>query len=176
MRLLKRLFGKKHGSESKNREESDLQKFSKHFESLDQKQIENLKKPNNELKKQGSTKAKVVQEFIEAGLEYNKIKRAEKIVNEYGRAIMEASELNKRKFAEFEKNIDTKSAKELLGNKASYYQLQNKFDNRLLPYDKQTIKESIELLLNDETDVSRIEQLKIGLLYLDDFIDFSEFE
>jgi len=77
---------------------------------------------------------------------------------------------------EFGKKIDGDLLKELQDKRAIFYHLQNKFDIRLLPYDKNTIKEAIESLMQDETDVNRIEQLKVGLLYLNDFIDFSQFD
>lgn len=109
----------------------------------------------------------------EARIDYGKDKRYEKIVNEYGKVLMEATELNKSKVEEFGKKIDGDSLKELQDKRAIFYHLQNKFDIRLLPYEKNTIKEAIESLMQDETDVNRIEQLKVGLLYLDDFIDFS---
>jgi uncharacterized membrane protein len=89
---------------------------------------------------------------------------------------MEATELNKRKVEEFGKKIDGDSLKELQDKRAIFYHLQNKFDIRLLPYDKNTIKEAIESLMQYETDVNRIEHLKVGLLCLDDFIDFSQFD
>ena len=98
------------------------------------------------------------------------------IVNEYGKALMEATELNRRKVEEYSKNINRDSIKELADKKAIFYHLQNKFDIRLLPYDKNTIKEAIESLMQDEKDINRIDQLKIGLLYLDDFIDFNQFD
>ena len=89
---------------------------------------------------------------------------------------MEATELNKRKVEEFGKKIDGDSLKELQDKRAIFYHLQNKFDIRLLPYDKNTIKEAIESLMQDEPNVNRKEQLKVGLLYLDDFIHFSQFD
>jgi len=106
----------------------------------------------------------------------DKEQRAERIVNEYGRAIIEATELNRRKVAEFQESIDENSIKDFVNEKAIWYHLQNKFDIRLLPYDKQTIKEAIELLLKDETDKTKIEQLKIGLMFLNDFVEYSGLE
>lgn len=176
MSLLKKLFGKKKQLESRSREDGDLTKYTQYFESSDEDRIKGLEKLSNELKKHQSNKAEAIHEFIDAGLEYNKIKKAEKIVNEYGQAIMEATELNKRKVEEFGKKIETSSVKALQDKKAIYYNLMNKFDIQLLPYGKNTIKEAIELLLKDETDANRIEQLRIGLLYLDDFIDFTDLE
>ncbi|MBU4185352.1 MAG: hypothetical protein KKI12_01495 [Proteobacteria bacterium] len=176
MSLLKKLFGKKQQSEPKSRTDEDLPKYTQYFESLDEDQIKSLEKLSDKLKKHQSNKAEAIQEFMDAGLDHNKIKKAERIVNEYGQAILEATELNKRKVKEFGEKVDTSSAKALQDKKAIYYHLMNKFDIRLLPYDKNTIKEAIELLLENETDENRIEQLRTGLLYLDDFIDLSDLE
>ena len=176
MNLIKKLFKRKEKSNISGQEDDDLQKWTKYFESCDENQIKNLKKFLNELKKHPSKQSEIIHEFIDAGIEYGKDKTYEKIVNEYGKALMEATELNKRKVEEFGKKIDSDSLKELQDKKAIFYHLQNKFDIRLLPYDKDTIKEAIESLMQDETDVNRIEQLKVGLLYLDDFIDFSQID
>lgn len=77
---------------------------------------------------------------------------------------------------EFGKIIDGDSAKEYLDKKAIFYRLQGKYDIRLLPYDKNTIKEAIESLIKHEIDENFIEDLQRGLLYLDDFIDFSQYD
>ena len=176
MSILKKLFKRKQKSNISGQEADDLQKWTKYFESCDQNQIEKLRKFLNELKKHPSKESEIIHEFIDAGIEYSKDKSYEKIVNEYGKALMEATELNKKKVEEFGKKIDSNSLKEFQDKKPIFYHLQNKFDIRLLPYDKNTIKEAIELLLKDETDAKRIEQLRIGLLYLDDFIDFPDLE
>lgn len=107
--------------------------------------------------------------------EFNKV-RNQLIINVYGKAIMVASELNNKIVEEFGKNIDADSRKELWEKKSNFYHLLNKFDIRLLPYDKCTIREAIESLMKDEIDAKNIEQLKIGLIYLDDFIDFSQLD
>ena len=174
MNLLKKLFNREEKSNISSQEDDDLQKWTKYFESCGENQIKNLKKFQNELKKHPSKKSEIIHELIDAGIEYGKDKRYQQIVNEYGKALMEGTELNKRKVEEFGKKTDGDSLKELQDKRAIFYHLQNKFDIRLLPYDKKTIKEAIELLMQDETDINRIEQLKAGLLYLDDFIDFSQ--
>ena len=176
MSFLKRLFKRKEKSNINGQEVNDLQKLTKYFESCDENQIKNFKKFQNELKKNPSQKSEIIHEVIDAGIEYGKNKRYEKIVNEYGKAIMEATELNKRKIEEFGKKNDSNSLKELQENNAIFHHLQNKFDIRLLPYDKNTIREAIEALMQGETAVNKIEQLKVGLLYLDDFINFSQFD
>ncbi|MBC8200291.1 MAG: hypothetical protein H8E80_09675 [Desulfobacteraceae bacterium] len=175
MNIIKKLFKRKKKSNAKVQEDNNLEKFITYFESCDGNQINNLKKFQNILKNQPSTKSEIIHEFIESGIEYSKDKKYEKIVNEYGEALMEATELNRRKVEEYSKNINRDSINELADKKAIFYHLQNKFDIRLLPYDKNTIKEAIESLIQDETDVKKIEQLKVGLSYLDDFIDFSQF-
>lgn len=176
MSFLKNLLKRKEKSNVSGQEADDLQKWTKYFESCDENQIQNLKKFLKELKKHPSKESDIVHEFIDAGIDYGKDKKYEKIVNEYGKALMEATELNKRKVEEFGKKIDGDSLKELQDKRAIFYHLQNKFDIRLLPYDKNTIKEAIESLMQHETDVNRIEHLKVGLLCLDDFIDFSQFD
>ena len=176
MNIIKKLYKRKGKSNASTQEDDNLQKWTKYFESCDENQIKNLKIFLNNLKKHPSKKSEIIDKFIDAGIEYAKDKRYEKIVNEYGKALLEATELNRRKLEEFGEKIDRDSLKELQDKKAIFYHLQNKFDIRLLPYDKNTIIEAIELLMQDETDVNRIEQLKIGLLYLDDFIDFSQFD
>lgn len=193
MNFLKNLFQRKKKSDLIRQEENDLQnlaKMIKSFESYDDNQIKNLQIVLNQLKYHHSKASESIHELFDSGLEYAKYKRSEKIVNEYGKAIMEATELNKRKVEEFRKKTDDNSLydsrKEFQDKSAIFYHLQNKFDIRLLPYDKNTIKEAIEYLIqNDtdvkwleqnETDVIWIEQLKIGLLFLDDFIDFSQFD
>jgi hypothetical protein len=113
-------------------------------------------------------------EFIDAGLEIHELKKAEKIVNEYGSAIVKANEINRKKVEEFGKLPTEEKAKSLENKDAYFYALQNKFDINLLPYDKTTIKDSIELLLDDETDPSKKDVLISGLLYLEDFVDFSD--
>jgi hypothetical protein len=128
------------------------------------------------LKKSDSEKARVLLEFIDTGVEYNKEKKGEKIVNEYGQAIMAASELNKRKVQNFTKNLNSASVKALNERQAIYHHLQNKFDMHLLSHDKEIIREALEVLLKDEIDSHKIEQLRTGLLLLDDFIDYSKFE
>lgn len=105
-------------------------------------------------------------------LELNELNKAEKIVNEYGRAIMKGTEINKLIVSE------NKSREQILAsfeNKDSYYYaLQNKFDISILPYDKTTIKDAIELLLEDETDTKKKDSLMTGLLYLEDFVDIDK--
>ena len=175
MSFLKKLFKRKSISNTSDQKSNDLQEWTKYFESCDENQITNLKKFQKELKMHPSKKSEIIHEFIDAGIEYTKDKRYEKIVNEYGKALMEATELNKRKVEEFGKKINGDSLKELQDKSAIFYHLQNKFDIRLLPYDKNIIKKAIESLMQDETDVNKIEQLKVVLSYLNDFIDFSQF-
>ena len=180
--LLKNLFQRKEKSDLIRQEEElqNLAKKIKSFESYDDNQIKNLQIVLNQLKYHHSKASETIHEFFDSGLEYAKYKRSEKIVNEYGKAIMEATELNKRKVEEFRKKTDDNSLydskKEFQNKRAIFYHLQNKFDIRLLPYDKNTIKEAVEYLIQNDTDVKWLEQLKIGLLFLDDFIDFSQFD
>jgi hypothetical protein len=176
--LLKKLFRKKKKLESKSLEFDDLQKWIQLFESLDEKKINDGLTTFSEIKNFKSRESQLFCEFIVSLFNYTKMNKAQKIVNEFGKAIVEASEFNKRKFEEFLNRIKTTSNKaslqEIKDDAAIY--LLNKFDIRLLPYDKNTIKESIELLLKDETDVNKIEQLRVGLILLNDFIDFSNLD
>lgn len=99
--------------------------------------------------------------------------KAQKIFNDYGQALMECNEINKRKHKEFMEMLDVDTLKALQSFDEPF---QNKFDIRLLPYDKEKIREAIEFLLQyvDETDTTRIGLLETGLLFLDDFIDYSK--
>lgn len=115
-------------------------------------------------------------EFSGVSTEQNKIPCAENIVNDYGQAIVKATELNKIKVKEFKNNMNTESIKSFKENGAIYYHLQNKFNISFIQHDKDIIKESIEYLLQNETNATAIEQLKTGLSYLNDFIDFNEIE
>ena len=178
MGFFKKIFDRrnqKNGSDDydTNLQESAL-KFIEKFKTLGDEKIEAYEKMLKEFKPTNE-KQKFFLELKKEGIAYNKTSKAEKIVNDYGQALMEATELNKRKVDEFSKNLDSASLKTLQEKKGIYYHLQNKFDIRLLPYDKEIIREALEFLLQDETDANRIEQLMIGLLYLDDFIDFSQF-
>ena len=104
----------------------------------------------------------------------NELNKAETIVNEYGQAIMKGTEINKI----IVEKSENKSREQILAsfeNKDSYYYaLQNKFDISLLPYDKTTVKDAIELLLEDETDTKKKDSLMTGLLYLEDFVDIDK--
>jgi hypothetical protein len=177
MSFFKNIFSRrdpKKGSDDCNikLKDSSLEIIEK-IKSLGDEKIEDYKKMLKEFKPTNETQ-KLFQEFIKEGIAYNKLSKAQKIVNDYGNALMEATELRRKNVDEFNKNFDSTSLKSLQDKKDIYYYLQNKFDIRLLPYDKEIIKEAIELLLQDETDVNWIEQLKIGLLYLSDFIDFNQ--
>jgi len=96
MSFLKKIFKKKEKSNINGQEADDLQKWTKYFESCDENQNTNLKKFLKELKKHPSKKTEIIHEFIDAGIEYAKDKRYEKIVNEYGKALMEATALNNK--------------------------------------------------------------------------------
>jgi hypothetical protein len=168
---LKRLFSKKKESNLINSKKEVLEKFTQYFKSLDENQIDGLRKTMKLLKASKSEIAEHMHEFIDAGLELNELEKAQKIINEYGSAIVEATEKNRKKVEEFGR-LPIERQKESLEIKDVYfYALQNKFDINLLPYDKATIKESIELLLKGETDSAAVSSLKTGLLYLDDFVD-----
>lgn len=185
MKFFKKIFGKynqKKQVDDYNIKSQDLVlRIIEKFKTLDDNKIEDYKTFLKEFEPTNNDQ-KLLLAIMKDGISYNKASRAEKIVNDYGQALMKATELNKRKVDEFfskNKNLDLASLKSmqesLQENKAIYYHLQHKFDIRLLPYDKEIIREALEFLLQDETDTSTIEQLKNGLLFLDDFIDFSKF-
>jgi ribosomal protein S17E len=168
--LFKRLFWKKKESNSMNLKNILMEKIE-YFKSLDENQISGLRKTQNFLKTSNSDGAEFMHEFIDAGLEIHELKKAEKIVNEYGQALEKGSEINKL----IVEKITSDQMLESLENKdAYYYALQNKFDISLLPYDKTIIKDAIELLLEDETDSSKKDGLMIGLRYLEDFVEIDK--
>ena len=178
MKFFKKIFGKynqkKHIYDYNIKSQDLVLSIIEKFKTLDDNKIENYK---NMLKAFEPTKndQKSMTAIIKDGIAYNKASRAEKIVNDYGQALMEVSELNIRKVEEFRENLNVETLKSFNEKEAIYYHFQNKFDIRLLPYDKEIIREAIEFLLQDETDTSRIEQLEAGLLFLEDFIDYSKF-
>lgn len=177
MGFLKNILSRRNRQKVSDDYNTDLQEsaqeFIEKFKTLGDGKIEAYKKILKEFKTTNE-KQKLFIELIKEGIAYNKTSKAEEIVNDYGRALMEATELNKRKVDEFSKNIDSASLKPLQEKKGIYYHLQNKFDIRLLPNDKEIIREALEFLLQDETNANRIEQLKKALVYLEDFIDFSQ--
>ena len=101
----------------------------------------------------------------------NKLKKAIKIVNAYGGAITKGTELNKIIVESFQNKSPGQHLEALKKKGAYFYALQNKFDISLLPFDKKTIQDAIELLIEDETDSEKISSLNTGLMYLQDFID-----
>ena len=176
MGFYKNIFSRRNPKKGGDDYDTNLQKsaleFIEKFKSLGDDKIEAYEKMLKEFKSTNEKQKLIL--LVKEGIAYNKASKAQKIVNDYGHALVEATELNKRKVDEFSKNLDSASLKSLQEKKDIYYHLQNKFDIRLLPYDKEIIREALEFLLQDETDANRIEQLKIGLLYLEDFIDFSQ--
>lgn len=96
-------------------------------------------------------------------------------MNEYGRALMEASDQNKSLLRNLNVDLMKKTLQE---KRAYYYRLLCKKDIHFLPYSKDTIRDAIEFLLQrsqDEAD-PYVNALKRGLMSLDDFIDFSHIE
>jgi hypothetical protein len=183
MKFFKKIFGKY--NQKKNVDDYDIKyqelvrRNIEKFETLDDNMIEEYDKYLKEFKPTNSSQ-KMLLTTIKAGIANNKASKVEKIVNDYGKALMEATEINKRKLKEFMEilHTDTLKALKYLASEpveSINYPFQNKFDIRLLQYDKEKIREAIELFLQDETDPNRIEQLKAGLLFLDDFIDYSKF-
>lgn len=152
-----------------------MKKLTQYFKSLGKNQISGARKTLNVLKTSNSDKAKLMHEFVDAGLELKEFNKAGKIVNEYGQAITKGTEINKI----IVEKSENKSREQILAsfeNKDSYYYaLQNKFDISILPYDKTTIKDAIELLLEDETDSKKKDSLMNGLLYLEDFVEIDKF-
>ena len=91
--------------------------------------------------------------------------QAEKIVNEYGRAMIIGNQLNRIPM----KNLfnDTEADSGPVG-KQDADPCNNEYD-LLLPHPPDIIKEALELLLEHERDVYNIETLKLGLKYLEYF-------
>ena len=93
---------------------------------------------------------------------------AQKIVNEYGQALITASKLSRIR--------DLDPADEWEDNEGSTQHdnpcpaFSSKMtDKNLLPYPKDVIKKAIEFLLKEDKDPTHLEALRAGLLYLDDF-------
>jgi hypothetical protein len=101
-----------------------------------------------------------------------KLKWAEKIINDYGQAIEDATAYNKSKADEFFKNPN----KDMASTQSSKKYLQGKLDIKFLPYDKKTIEEALNIFINNETNHQIIEQLKAGHKLLDEFVDYSTLE
>ena len=115
----------------------------------------------------GSSKGDAVAEYMKEELAITKLQRCNKIVNEFGQAIMEANEHNKRLVANLNGEAIAQAVKE---GRADYYRLLllNKFDINFLPYNKEIIRDAIEFLLQASPDDALLVR---GLIYLDDFID-----
>jgi len=176
MKFLRKIFGKKQEYNNNENEEKLLQQLLDKFSSMNLKDFEKIESAINQTEVE-SQKLESLKELFDAGKEYNKEYSAVKIINEYGNAITLASEINKRKVQEFFKNSDANSKAKFLNDKYDiYYRLQNKFDLSLLPYKKETIKQALVYLLKIETNQEKKEQLKTGLLYLKDFIDYDKFK
>ncbi|RLB13192.1 MAG: hypothetical protein DRG63_10665 [Deltaproteobacteria bacterium] len=101
---------------------------------------------------------------------------AEKIVNDYGRALEAVNQINREKFSRLitdlneERILPEEVAQSLEKRKGPYYDLLTmKADASLLPYPKERIREAIEFLLRIDKDPSNISLLKAGLEYLDYF-------
>ncbi len=107
-------------------------------------------------------------------LELSNLKAAEKIVNEFGQAITKGTVINRQIVEKAQNETPEKIAEWLINKDGYYYALLNKFDSRLLPHNKKTIENAIKLLLENETDSKRKDDLMIGLIYLDDFIDLGK--
>lgn len=178
MKFFKKIFGKynqkKHIDDYNIKSQDLVLSIIEKFKTLDANKIKDYKKMLKAFEPTNNDQ-KMMIAILKDGIAYNKASRAEKIVNDYGQALMEASELNIRKVEEFRENLNGETLKSFNEKEAIYYHFQNKFDIRLLPYDKEIIREAIEFLLQDERDTSRVEQLEAGLLFLDDFIDYSKF-
>ena len=176
MSFLKKIFSKKEGRKPKHEKDKDIQEWIQHFKSVGKKnQIEYYEKFLTEINQIDSAKARAIHKFMEAGLEHSKEARALKIVNEYGRALQDATQQNK---SITDENLNADSLKSFREKGAIYYRYLGYLDISFLPYSKEIIREAIEFLLQhsqDETD-PRIEQLRGGLLLLDNFIDFSHIE
>jgi len=173
MGFLKKLLKKTKQSNSQNLKDEDNEKWIQYFESADENKVRRLGKTLNYLKSSNSEIAEPLQELIEAGLELNMMEKAQKIVNEYGQAIMKGTEINRRKTEEFMKQTIDQTIKSLK-DQDPLHPLQGKFDIDLLSHDKETIKGAIGFLLEHETDSEKIDDLMRGLIFLDDFIDLKK--
>lgn len=156
----------------------NLQHLLEMFQFQNESQIKKAEKLLNELKFRNPTTSDDfnIIEFFETGLDMGKAKHAERVVNEYGAVLHNASENNKKIMDEFFQNIKKPDFDRSFLTNRLKYQLMNKFDKKLLPYRKEQIKEAIEFMLRDEKDNDRAEILKAGLLFLDDFIDIDDLE
>ena len=175
-KIIKKIFGPK----KQDQEACDkLKDILRNFESLDDLQIEKAEKLLHEFKghhDDNVSKKFDLIGFFEAGLDIGKAKNAERIVNEYGAALFNASEHNRKIVNEFMKKIkEPDFDKTSLTNRLKY-QFANKFDIQFLPYGKDQIRQAIEYMLRDEDDVDKVEKLRAGLVLLDDFINFDELE
>ena len=184
MSFLTKIFSKKDKREEDDeKEKRRIQELIQFLESIAetndtqeyQRYVEGMAHWMTKIEQIDSARAKGIAEYGNAQLEYIKLKRSEKIVNEYGQAITEASEQNKR----LVENLNADSMKKILQEKgADYYRLMGKFDIHSLPYSKEIIADAIEFLLQHsqyEPD-PYVGTLQRGLMYLDDFIDFSAIE
>ena len=109
MNFWKKFFRKKKESKLKHNQNDDMEKWLQFFENADDNKIIGLEKFSNKLRKSYSPKKNDMLEFVESGLQYNKEMKAQKIVNRYGQAITEASELNKKKIEEGRKKTSNKN-------------------------------------------------------------------
>jgi len=178
MGFFKKIFGrrnhKKGNDDYDNNSQESAMTFIEQFKTLGDEKIEAYEKMLKEFKTTNE-KQKLFLELIKEGIAYNKISKAQKIVNEYGQALMEATENKKEKCKGFYNN-DPDAMKEFQEKGAIFYHLSGKFDIKYLPYDISVIEEAISILVKNETDKNRIDDLKRGLIYLPNFIDFSDFE
>lgn len=119
-------------------------------------------------------------ESIRGGLDTEtglKLRRAEKVVNEYGIALEKASYLNRfevenlvESVAEGKYPLDEVCESLRQGRGRHHDLLTLKFSASLLPYPKDKIKEAIELLLRYDSDPENIRLLREGLRYLESFV------
>ncbi|HDM75786.1 MAG TPA: hypothetical protein ENG51_04865 [Deltaproteobacteria bacterium] len=103
-------------------------------------------------------------------------RKAEKIVNQYGKALKAANKQHANKVFRIISRMTRDSelyeeiCENLEKNHGYYFAIfSHKVDKSLLPYPKEKIKEAIEMLLRFEKDVDNIKLLKAGLQYLNFF-------
>ena len=182
--FLKKIFSKKEEQKAKHKKDKRyiqqrieyLESIAKTNEIQDYEQfVEKSEHFITELEQIDSARASAVQKYMETQLEYTKAKRCEKIVNEYGRAIVEASDQNKSLLRNLNVDLMKKTLQE---KRVYYYRLIDKLDIHFLPYSKDTIRDALDFLLQRSQDQpdTYINSLKCGLMTLDDFIDFSHIE
>ena len=187
MSFLKKLFSKKKERKVKHGKDKHLLEFIQQYKSMDEgkktklnKQVEAQFFAERELINSAITRARNEVQKGELEAQTARAGRARKIVNEYGRALQDATQQNK---SITDENFNADSLKSFREKGAIYYRYLGYLDISFLPYSKEIIREAIEFLLwwflhvhaFDATD-KRITILTTGLIFLNDFIDFNNIE